>query len=78
MWWSSGECAVPADCPAGDRDDVLGTDPFPVCGNATIDGTEQCEGIDVGGETCVGLGLPDGTLVCDGVCQFDTSGCGSP
>jgi hypothetical protein len=35
---------------------------------------EQCDGADLGGETCASLVFSDGTLACAG-CAFDTSGC---
>jgi hypothetical protein len=59
-----------------------------VCGNSVIEGSEQCDcGSDsctpaeLNGETCVSLGLPDGTLSCYPFgspveCQFDITGCG--
>lgn len=52
---------------------------LPVCGDGIISGggeaAEQCEGDNLGGQTCEGLGLPAGTLACDGACAFDTTGC---
>lgn len=46
-----------------------------VCGNGIIEGGEDCEGSDLGGQTCLDLGYAGGTLVCDIACTFDTSGC---
>jgi hypothetical protein len=46
------------------------------CGNGVIDGSDQCEGADLGGATCQGLGYTlGGTLGCTAGCAFDTSGC---
>ncbi len=45
------------------------------CGNGTRDPGEQCDGADLGGETCVSRGFPGGVLACDADCEFDTSGC---
>ncbi|MCH7779436.1 MAG: hypothetical protein IH848_01195 [Acidobacteria bacterium] len=46
------------------------------CGNNIQEGTELCDGIDLGGETCQTQGFDAGTLVCAFGCQgFDTSGC---
>jgi hypothetical protein len=45
------------------------------CGDGTIQCSEECDGTDLGGETCVGLGFDSGTLGCDGGCGFDTSAC---
>jgi len=46
-----------------------------VCGNGFIDGAEDCDGSDLGGQTCVGLGYDGGTLSCKADCTFDLSGC---
>jgi len=48
------------------------------CGNNIKDAGEQCDGSDLGGQTCVGLGYTGGTLSCLSNCQFDKSGCTSP
>jgi hypothetical protein len=48
------------------------------CGNNIIDSGEQCDGSNLGGQTCVGLGYAGGTLSCTASCTFDTSGCISP
>lgn len=45
------------------------------CGNAAVDGTEQCDGTALGGATCQSLGFASGTLTCAIGCRFDTSGC---
>ncbi len=46
------------------------------CGNEVIDGNEQCDGPQLGGETCVTQGFDLGTLRCDPVlCRLDTSSC---
>jgi hypothetical protein len=47
-----------------------------VCGNGTLDGTESCDGLDFGDETCTTLGFDGGTLSCPADCsEVDTSGC---
>ncbi len=57
----------------------VGTCPPPIgmCGNDTVEGLETCDGIDLGGQTCVSIGFVDGgTLACAGDCTgFDVSGC---
>ena len=68
-------------CAVGCTLDTSGCTPFPAppatCGNGTRDGSEQCDGPDLGGATCASLGFtPDGTLACTAGCGFDTSGCG--
>ncbi|MFC1663757.1 hypothetical protein ACFL0A_01380 [Patescibacteria group bacterium] len=45
------------------------------CGNGVQEGSEQCDGSDLGGQTCVGLGYVSGTLSCQANCTFDTSNC---
>jgi PKD repeat protein len=52
--------------------------PPPICGNATREAGEECDGADFGGKTCIGLGFVGGVLACNPVCKFDTSGCISP
>jgi len=47
----------------------------PVCGNGVVETGEQCDGGNLNGQTCVGLGFTGGTLACSGSCTFDTSGC---
>lgn len=44
------------------------------CGNGAIDDGEDCDGTELGGMDCVGLGLAGGTLACSG-CTFDTTMC---
>src|SRR5262245_50735015 len=49
------------------------------CGNGVKDTVEICDGADLAGATCVGLGYGAGTLACKGNCgNFDVSGCGTP
>ena len=45
------------------------------CGNGVIEAGEECDGIDLGGQTCQGLGFSSGVLNCGADCLFDTSGC---
>jgi lysyl endopeptidase len=45
------------------------------CGNGTIEAGEDCDGGDLGGQTCESLGYASGALACSSSCQFDTSGC---
>lgn len=45
------------------------------CDNDGVkDAGEQCDGADLGGETCVSQGFAGGSLACSD-CVFDTSGC---
>jgi hypothetical protein len=46
------------------------------CGNGLIDGSEQCDGINLRGESCETQGFVGGTLGCAADCTaFDISGC---
>ena len=46
------------------------------CGNGVKDGTEVCDGTDLGGATCASLGYDSGTLTCRANCAgFITMGC---
>lgn len=46
------------------------------CGSGAIDAaSEQCDGSDLGGDSCASLGFASGTLGCTTACRFDTSAC---
>lgn len=49
--------------------------PPQVCGNGAREGTEECDGLDLVGQTCVSKGFDSGTLACSSACLFDTSAC---
>ncbi len=51
-----------------------------LCGNGTVDPGEDCDGTDLGGQTCASLnqGFESGTLKCSASCRFDTTECTSP
>jgi len=57
--------SCPADCSV----------PAPDCGDGNLDLGEACDGEDLMGQTCAGLGFPGGSLGCTTSCEFDTSGC---
>ncbi len=66
-------------CYANCTYDTSGCD---TCGNGSIDLGEQCDGSDLGGESCTSLGLYGIALACyppghPSECQLDTSGCTS-
>lgn len=48
------------------------------CGNAVIDGGEECDQENLGVATCSSRGFAGGTLQCGAGCAFDTSGCFNP
>jgi len=48
------------------------------CGNGMIDGAEQCDGANIGAQSCASATMgafPLGTLKCAASCVFDMSGC---
>ncbi|MFH1326985.1 MAG: hypothetical protein ABIH59_02560 [archaeon] len=49
----------------------------PFCGDEVIDVGEDCDGGNLGGETCVSQGFERGTLSCSS-CEFDTDDCVVP
>ncbi|MFM7141442.1 MAG: DUF1566 domain-containing protein [Alphaproteobacteria bacterium] len=48
----------------------------PLCGDGEVNAiAEQCDGVDLDGESCAALGFSGGALACSGACRFDTSAC---
>lgn len=48
----------------------------PECGNGVIETGEECDGGDLGGESCTSLGYDcGGVLACGSGCTYDTVGC---
>lgn len=45
------------------------------CGDGKLDGTEICDGKELGGATCKSLGFSGGELGCTATCVLDPSGC---
>ncbi len=46
------------------------------CGDSAVNGSEQCDGSDLGGEDCISQGFAGGGILsCNASCNFDTSGC---
>src|SRR3989344_2556698 len=48
-----------------------------VCGDNLVHGTEQCDGNNTNGSTCISLGYDGGTLACKSNCSYNTSACTS-
>jgi hypothetical protein len=50
--------------------------PAPICGNNLREGTEICDGTDLGGKSCMTLpGFNNGTLSCQPDCSYNTIFC---
>ena len=48
----------------------------PLCGDGVVNqAAEECDGGDLGGATCAGLGYDGGTLTCAADCTLDDSAC---
>jgi hypothetical protein len=61
------------DCRSFDRSQC---GPATTCGNGAVDPNEVCEGANLAGQSCAGLGLGNGTLTCLPNCNgYGTSGC---
>lgn len=45
------------------------------CGDGVRNGPEACEGGDLGGQSCQGLGFTGGNLSCNSNCTHNTAGC---
>jgi aqualysin 1 len=60
-----------------DADDLVFavTSIAPVCGNGIRESGEACDGSQLGGQTCTGLGFGGGTLSCSASCAYNTSAC---
>ncbi|MDA3862514.1 MAG: hypothetical protein PF689_01455 [Deltaproteobacteria bacterium] len=75
---TSGTLACKADCSGYDQDNCV----IAECGNDIKDGSDQCDGVDLGlnddnsPNTCQDIGdFSGGTLACNGDCTYDTSQC---
>ena len=69
--FASGFYCVPV---SGDTINVTAT-VLSVCGDGTVEGDEQCDGADLNGQTCAGLGYTGGVLSCNANCTFYVVDC---
>lgn len=54
--------------------DMGGNEGF--CGDGEVNGVEQCDGQDMGGEDCISQGFDTGTVSCNLDCTVNTDQCG--
>ncbi len=47
------------------------------CGDGVRNALEDCDGADLGGQTCAGLGFTGGNLSCSAQCTYNTGACTS-
>ncbi len=45
------------------------------CGDGMLSGSETCDGMEFGGQTCADFGFMAGDLICSGTCKILTDGC---
>src|SRR5262249_13744244 len=48
------------------------------CGNGAIEAGEECDGSNLGGDSCTSLGFSGGSLVCKPRCAAGGNHCGAP
>ena len=70
--FASGNLTCKADCTFNTINCISA--PLQQCGNRKIEGTEQCDGTNLSGRSCIGQGFMGGTIKCTN-CLLDTSGC---
>jgi hypothetical protein len=66
-----GDLACDGECDF----DTSGCTSPPDCGNGVIEGSEECDGAQLGGATCQTEGFSSGTISCTAGCALDTSDC---
>ena len=73
LGWYGGQLLCDQDC----RYDLTPCTGFGRCGDNAIQAAygEQCEGVDLAGQTCEGLGWHGGQLLCGDDCRFDETPC---
>lgn len=71
--WASN-CAVGCN-PLPGNDTCNNDGPGPQCNNGVLEAGEECDGVDLGGQSCANFNFVSGTLACTGTCLFDKSQC---
>jgi hypothetical protein len=54
---------------------ILATVKIAVCGDSIIEGSEECDGLELNNQTCETQGFDEGSLSCNLDCSFDKSDC---
>ena len=75
LGFDGGVLGCESDCSGFDITSCTNGSGEALCGNGIIESDEQCDGTNLGSDSCVTLGYAGGTLVCNGSCRFDTGGC---
>jgi thiol-disulfide isomerase/thioredoxin len=57
----------------GGNDD--GGNAAPVCGDGEINGSDQCDGTNIGAYTCATAGFDEGAVICNDSCLLDVTAC---
>lgn len=74
---TNSECVYPAVAGSGFLVDIAAPNIAlrDECGDGVKAGTEQCDGSDFGGQTCLSLGYSGGTLSCTASCTYNEASC---
>src|SRR5690606_31092900 len=67
--FASGTLACASDCTFDTS--MCEDEPGPMCGDGAVNGTEECDGTELGGATCESAGFDGGTITCGGTCELD-------
>lgn len=73
MGWDGGALTCAQNC-ALNQSQCTNDNPMP-CGNGVKEAGEQCDGNDLGGQSCASQGWSGGTLTCLANCSLSASGC---
>ncbi|MGI5862260.1 MAG: hypothetical protein ACOX6T_09405 [Myxococcales bacterium] len=74
--FAGGALACKPDCSGFDTSGCAPVEEPPHCGDGVREGAEVCDGADLNGQSCAGLGFASGELRCRGDCTgFDTRYC---